>query len=399
MTIKNIITLIGILSITLWLQACGDTENGTIDGDLDASEDEVEFSDGDFDVSEEEVEPSDGDLENEQEISETDLEQEVEAEEEIAERPEYPMDDIIRINQIQVKGTHNSYHVATDVTPLPQLEYTHKPLDVQLEEQGVRQFEIDVTWSEEKGFIVIHDELFDPGTTCEYFTECMQLMKNWSVKHPGHHILFFLIEPKDDNAEVKFDNQQLEAEMLEVWGREHILTPDDLRGEAATLKEAILTNGWPTLGETRDKVMFILFDSGEHKTSQLEDHPNLEDRVMFVRSSAPNLESDWAETADDTAVYFTLDHPVEDADKIKKAVESGFLVRTRADANVYEPRNEDYSRQEQALKGGAQLISTDFPEKTENFDYMFTIEDGNPSRCNPLNAPSGCTSEAIENLP
>lgn len=369
-----------ILCQIFFMYGCNDNTQDAIDGDLDTSElDQNEAA-------------SDGD-------TELDNKTEAEPDEEKPVRPEYPKDDLIRINQIQVKGTHNSYHIATDTTPLPQLEYTHASLDIQLEEQGVRQFEIDVTYAEGKGFIVIHDELFDPGTTCEYFNECMQLMKDWSDENPGHHLLFILIEPKDDNAEEKFSNQALEAEMLEVWGRDRILTPDDVRGEKDNLRDAILQNGWPTLGATRDKAMFILFDSGEHRTMQLDGHSNLADRVMFIRSGSPSAESDWTKIEDINAAFFKLDHPVDDAQKIEKAIEAGFIVRTRADANVYEARNEDYSRQEEALKSGSQMISTDFPEKTEEFDYMFTIEDGNPSRCNPVNAPNDCTAEDVENLP
>ena len=52
---------------------------------------------------------------------------------------------------------------------------------------------------------------------------------------------------------------------------------------------------------------------------------------------------------------------------------------------------------EKALEIGAQLISTDFPAKVEEYDYWVEIPDGTPSRCNPLSAPNYCTPEAIEN--
>ena len=62
-------------------------------------------------------------------------------------------DDCLRLNEIQVVGTHNSYHVQPQEPlftairdynlGLSQLwEYTHLPLDQQLE-MGLRQFEID----------------------------------------------------------------------------------------------------------------------------------------------------------------------------------------------------------------------------------------------------------------
>ena len=64
-------------------------------------------------------------------------------------------DRCVAMNEVQVLGTHNSYHVQ----PRPPLlafflaassifgewEYTHPPLDVQLETEGIRQVEIDVS--------------------------------------------------------------------------------------------------------------------------------------------------------------------------------------------------------------------------------------------------------------
>ena len=54
----------------------------------------------------------------------------------------YPHDSEIRLNQLQTKGTHNSYHIAAK-DPIMPLAYTHAVLDVQFREQGVRQIELD----------------------------------------------------------------------------------------------------------------------------------------------------------------------------------------------------------------------------------------------------------------
>ena len=52
----------------------------------------------------------------------------------------------LRINHLQMKGTHNSYHVEPIISPTREYMYTHETLDVQAADQGVRQFEIDVWW-------------------------------------------------------------------------------------------------------------------------------------------------------------------------------------------------------------------------------------------------------------
>ena len=69
--------------------------------------------------------------------------------------PAYPLDDQLKLNQMQVLGTHNSYHLAPDpalaevlnkIDPAwPRtLEHSDVPLDEQLSDQGIRQIELDV---------------------------------------------------------------------------------------------------------------------------------------------------------------------------------------------------------------------------------------------------------------
>ena len=60
----------------------------------------------------------------------------------------------LRINHLQMKGTHNSYHVEPIISPTREYMYTHETLDVQAADQGVRQFEIDVWWDPRGGLRV-----------------------------------------------------------------------------------------------------------------------------------------------------------------------------------------------------------------------------------------------------
>ena len=305
--------------------------------------------------------------------------------------PDYPNDDLLRVNHIQAKGTHNSYHIKNPDYDIAQLDFTMAPLDVQLEEQGVRQFELDVQYSEEGGFTVFHLQSVDELSTCHYLTDCLATMKTWSDAHTGHHILFVLIEPKDENKVGSFaeEHNQLEDEILSIWPRSRILTPDDVRGSHEDIRSAIMEDGWPTLGGTRDKIMFVLFDSGQNKTDYLEGHPNLEDRLMFTRES---------DMENPNAAFFWRDDPVENADRIREVVEAGFILRSRADANCIEARGNDRSRGEAALENGATMISTDFPAAVEDYDYWFDMESGSPSRCNPVSAPEFCSATDVENL-
>ena len=57
---------------------------------------------------------------------------------------DYPNSEgLLRINHIQMKGTHNSYHIEPLVSPTREYMYTHEDLDIQASQLGVRQFEID----------------------------------------------------------------------------------------------------------------------------------------------------------------------------------------------------------------------------------------------------------------
>jgi hypothetical protein len=86
---------------------------------------------------------------------------------------------------------------------------------------------------------------------------------------------------------------------------------------------------------------------------------------------------------------------------IQNLVASGFIVRTRADADTTEARNDDTTRREAALASGAQFVSTDFPVPSPSFGtgYFVEIPGGTTARCNPVNGPAGCRSEALERLP
>ncbi len=63
--------------------------------------------------------------------------------------------DEVRLNQIQVIGTHNSYHIAPHQAVLDviakrspelarSLDYTHRPLAEQFSRLGIRQIELDI---------------------------------------------------------------------------------------------------------------------------------------------------------------------------------------------------------------------------------------------------------------
>jgi hypothetical protein len=292
---------------------------------------------------------------------------------------DYPMDDVLRVSDIQAKGTHNSYHIEPEAAH-PDWMYTHAPLDVQLDAQGVRKLELDVSWSERCGrFEVYHIGFLDELTTCRLFTECLATIRRWSDAHPGHHPIFVQIETKDtfdaDDAPARYDS--LDAEIRSVFPEELLITPDLVRGAHLSVAEAIATDGWPTLGEVRGRVLFFLDRGGEQRDLYLVAHDGLAGRVLFVDGSA----------TDSFAVVHVRNDPGAQFDEIQALVRAGHLVRTRAD---------DDSTLARALDSGAHATSTNWPVPVDGHDFSLTIPGGTPSRCNPVSAPAGCTPEAIE---
>jgi len=98
------------------------------------------------------------------------------------------------------------------------------------------------------------------------------------------------------------------------------------------------------------------------------------------------------------AAYLTLNDPVAEADRIRKAVAAGFIVRTRADADTLEARRNDTRRRDAALASGAQFVSTDYfwPESRLGNDYQVRLPGGALVQCNPVRAPHRCAGLAVE---
>lgn len=293
----------------------------------------------------------------------------------------------VRLDQLQAEGSHNSYHVPLENAP-PIWQYELPLLVDQLEEHGVRQFELDVHWEPEGWFSVYHVPGLDEGTSCATFVECLESIEQWSSANPQHHLLFILVEPKDDiDVETIVGHYgELEQEILSVWPRDRVLAPADVQGEHPSLRDAVLSGGWPTVDQTRGMVMFVLFDREVHRDEYVGDGSDVSSVLMFPSSDEERPDG----------AFIKLDDPVADGERIREAVAQGFIVRTRADAEVLSPNAGDYPRLEAALESGAQLVSTDYPDVEG--EYWVEMPGGTPSRCNPVTAPPGCMSEHVEAL-
>ncbi len=288
------------------------------------------------------------------------------------------------MNHVQMLATHNSYHIRLEPAPISEWDYFFDPIETQLEEQGVRALELDLNYDVETlEYQVFHIPFVDFGTTCLRFDDCLAEIRRFSDAHPGHHPMFVQIELKSEFDDTRLDARLdlIDAQIRAVFAPELLITPDDVRGTHATLREAVTTGGWPTLASARGRTMFA-FDCDRELCLRYARGGNLDGRVLFV-DSVPE---------DGFAAVMIANGPDDTA---RDLVEQGFIVRVFADsaASVLDREGNDLDA---ALATGAQIISTDFPVARTDTDYVAAIPGGTPSRCSPVSAPLDCTPSDIE---
>jgi hypothetical protein len=344
----------------------------------------------------------------------------------------------IRINQIQVIGTHNSYHAGlqpgmakllekTNPDAFNGLDYAHADLATQLD-HGIRQIELDI-FSDAKGglfmhpsgpalvakagfpadpdpypdglmqhpgFKVIHVQDIDYASNCQPFVACLQIVRTWSRNHPQHVPIFILVETKQDTPDARIPwttpelytaatFNALDAEIRSVFSWDEMITPDQVRATPRTLEQAVLRGDWPTLAQARGKVVFLL-DQQSNGPLYLQGHPGLRGRILFTNAVPGHADAAFVEENDAGKA------------EIEALVRKGYLIRTRSDADTTEGRNNETRRRDQALSSGAQMVSTDYPafEPARWTGYQVALPDGLPVRCNPVNGPANCVSADLE---
>ena len=302
--------------------------------------------------------------------------------------PVYPLDDVLRLNHMQVKGTHNSYHQEPELVFHESHAYSHPPLDVQMQDHGVRAFEIDVHL--ENGEVTVYHIIFiDEETSCATFTQCLEVIKGWSDLNQGHLPIMVWIEVKEQTGGGAFtDLTILDDRITAVFSPERLVTPDDVRGDHGSLREALTETGWPTLGEVRNRAMFMVLNGGSGTDAYTYEGQSLDDRVMFMGASAEQFDAPWAGVAkinDPGSIH------------VPDAHAHNILVASNGCGAGDDPID-CAARLETALESGVQMYKDDFLEPTDEMSYWLDFPDGNPARCNAVTAPMECSAEALESL-
>jgi hypothetical protein len=349
----------------------------------------------------------------------------------------------VRINQIQLIGSHNSYHAGLlqgmraflakkRPADLRGLDYAHPPLDKQFD-GGVRQIELDI-FADSKGgryahpagpalekaagvpvdpvnsnasdanadvmlqpgFKVMHVQDLDQHSSCQPFTACLKVVRDWSLAHPTHLPIYVLVETKQGKpldiphattpepfTAATFD--ELDREIRSVFSADELITPDDMRGSYATPNEAARAGAWPTLAQARGKVIFLM-DQRSAGPLYLEGYPNLRGRVLFTNAAPGQPDAAFTEENDGTEA------------EIAALVRQGYLVRTRTDADTKEGRSGSTARRDHAMASGAQILSTDYPkaEPAKWTGYSVSFAGEAMARCNPVARNAACVDAGLQ---
>ncbi len=347
----------------------------------------------------------------------------------------------LKINQLQILGSHNSYHKHMDqrlftfleninfLLPakykVEDLDYAQEPLVDQLDVYGLRSFEIDIyndpngglfynrnanrfvhmtveshiAELQQPGLKVLHIPDIDYETHYYTFKSMLRALKDWSDAHPNHIPIFLLVETKEETVgdvlgflgfttAIKYtpalaDN--IDVEIKSVFGDDlkNLITPDMVRGSYPTLEAGVLEKNWPTVGESRGK--FIITMQGGAENEYLQGHPSLQGRAMFVMSDPGKPE----------AAFIGDDDPVKSGDTIPTQVRAGYIVRTRTDDPNKQNKTGDYRVQNAAFASGAQMISTDYYRPDPRYitspgiftNYSCKFPNNELARINLISAP------------
>lgn len=299
-------------------------------------------------------------------------------------------DEVLRVTDVTMRCTHNSYHIEPARPFDDTHRYTHAPLDVQLGELGVRAFELDVHSG--AGFPVHHIPFgIDELSTCADLGACLGVIDGWSAANAEHHLLVVWIEIKDELDGVYIeDYAAFDAVIRGALPPERLYEPDEFKRGRATLREALLAEGWPTLGETRGQVMVVLLDVDEpHNRDYTNNYATLDGRAMFARASDTRYELPWA-------VIAKIDDPT-DAPAIAAARAAGLLVASNT-GSAGTSDADNAARLQGGIENGSHMLCDDFPAPIPGQDYVLDLPGGTPSICNPQTAPKECTPAAIESL-
>ena len=206
------------------------------------------------------------------------------------------MDANLRMDQMQVVGTAQSYKQRPNSALMglirmggkkdaEALDFAMPAIDAQLD-ADVRALSFDVAYDPQggaykspagasmamdllpsdyrkamaaPGFKVIHVLDVDYQSSCLALADCLKQVAAWSSAHPRHLPIVIALKTNDTRTPMPGATRPplceeaalnaLDAEIRAAFPANQIMTPDQLQGSHASLRDAVLAHAWPKLGE------------------------------------------------------------------------------------------------------------------------------------------------------
>src|SRR6185437_3288317 len=331
------------------------------------------------------------------------------------------MDANLRLDQLQVVGTAESYKLRPDSAVLglirmggkqaaQEVDYSLPPIAAQLD-ADVRALAFDVAYDPKggayknpagagmamdllpddyikamsrPGFKAIHVLDVDYRSSCLLLSDCLTEVASWSRAHPRHLPIVITLRTNDSKTPMPGATRPLpcdeaalnglESEIRTAFAPDQLFTPSQLQGRYPSLRDAAIAHAWPKLGAVRGKVIFVLDDSAAKARAYQGGRASLEGRLMFVA----------ADPASPLAAFVNIPDPVKDGARIGAAVKAGFMVITRADDDAHEARANNPARRDAAFASGAQIIRTDFIHPDPAIGaYHVSLAEDTDAMCGP----------------
>lgn len=295
----------------------------------------------------------------------------------------------IKFNELSFLATHNSYQTrATDeirsiynslsdltfgLVSAKKGDFSSETLTDQLN-CGIRSFEIDIETFVSNGevsFTCMHSPNFEMTTSCYDFALALKEISLWSSNNPDHLPITVIIEPKTGFIplkNMKYFNIDYAKEFDNVLRKnlkDKLFTPSDMLRDYSSFGEMRKADDWCKVSDMLGKVVILL-----HETDVTEKYialdPSIKSQAMFPMLRPKDIDRD--------CTSFVLCNDPEELLEIKAEVmdEKKIMVRTRADKFT------DVSDKQRdcALASGANIISTDYPIRTDLNENSYFVSFG-----------------------
>ncbi len=295
----------------------------------------------------------------------------------------------IKFNELSFLGTHNSYQTpATDefktlYRSLSSLtfglvaaetgDFWSETLTDQLN-CGIRSLEMDIETFDRNGeisFTCMHSPCMDMTTSCYDFALAMKEISMWSDNNPDHLPITILIEPKGiflPLKDMKYFNleyvKEFDSMLRETLG-DKLFTPADMLRDYASFAEMRKADDWCKVRDMLGKVVILLHE-GDVTEDYIAIDPSIKTQAMFPVLREKDIDRD--------CTSFILSNKPNELLEINEEVikEKKIMVRTRADKFT----DLDEERRAQAFESGANIISTDYPVRTDLKEDSYYISFG-----------------------